>query len=451
MHRRAASSSTSSKVAASRERRERRKIQNGMQRSAARPFNNGGLGYGQRIMIISVTLIVVILLLLWIGAMFHLSSTTHNSEGRPGQQMIMPSAIRNDKPIIRSHDSSENPYTTTALAENPYLGWQPKLVSSPLGSSFTWRTCFKASAKSDGSDQPEGCRENPSELGDAPTVEEDWIPDVTMIRSMIMYGKDRDGNTFPPPLAKELCENIGVFGGKNGDTNKECLRETRIRGTGPLTSETVTITPSNHYEVSADVPKGTIDVPAPKIMCLVYTMADAHANRIRAMRETWAGGCDGFLAFSTESDPRLPVISLKHEGPESYDNMWQKVRSIWRFVAENYLEDFDFFFIGGDDLFVMPHNLKTYLASLLYKDGADPNTKEYFVGRRFNPGGRDPFNSGGAGYALSRATLRKFLANMDDAQHCSAKAHTSMEDVMIARCLKHLGIHYTDTRDANGR
>lgn len=109
------------------------------------------------------------------------------------------------------------------------------------------------------------------------------------------------------------------------------------------------------------------------------------------------------------------------------------------------------FFIGGDDLFVMPHNLKTYLASLVYKDGTDPKTKEYFVGRRFNPGQRDPFNSGGAGYTLSQATLRKFLAHIDDAQHCSAKARTSMEDVMIARCLKHLGIEYTDTRDANGR
>jgi len=100
----------------------------------------------------------------------------------------------------------------------------------------------------------------------------------------------------------------------------------------------------------------------------------------------------------------------------------------------------------------MPHNLKTYLASLVYKDGTDPKTKEYYVGRRYyNPRGRNPFNSGGPGYTLSQATLRKFLAFMDDAQHCSAHARTSGEDVMIARCLKHLGIHYTDTRDANGR
>mmetsp|Transcript_31612 Transcript_31612/g.63856 ORF Transcript_31612/g.63856 Transcript_31612/m.63856 type:complete len:530 (-) Transcript_31612:107-1696(-) len=456
MHRRTAPSlAASSKVVASRERRARRKVQNGngMNRSSAK--SNSALGYGQRILVLTVSLIVVILILVWIGAMFHLSTTTSQSD--EGRVPSIRNNLLNDKPKIkkntpvRPYDGSKNPYTSTALAQNPYLGWQPTLASSPLGSSFSWRQCFKADPKSDGTDQPAGCRENPNELGDAPTVKKDWIPDVTMVRTMAMYGKDKDGNPFPPPLSNELCENIGVTGGKNGDSNKQCLSQAMIHRTGPLTSETVSIVPSNHYEATASVQKGTIDVPAPKIMCLVYTMADAHANRIRGMRDTWAGGCNGFLAFSTESDPRLPTISLEHEGPESYDNMWQKVRSIWRFVGENYLDEFDWFFIGGDDLFVMPHNLKTYLASLVYKDGADPKTKEYFVGRRFAPGGRDPFNSGGAGYTLSQATLRKFLANMDDAQHCSANAHTSMEDVMIARCLTHLGIHYTDTRDANGR
>ena len=131
--------------------------------------------------------------------------------------------------------------------------------------------------------------------------------------------------------------------------------------------------------------------------------------------------------------------------------MWQKVRSIYKFVGTHYLDDYDWFFIGGDDLFVMPHNLKTYLASLTHKDGTDPRTKGYHVGRRFNSGGNDYFNSGGAGYALSHATLRTYLDNFDDARHCSAEVRSSMEDVFIARCLRHLGIQFTDTRDANGR
>ena len=150
MHRRTAPSAAAAslKVAASRERRERRKIQNGLNRSASMPSNN--LRYGQRILVISVSLIVVILLLLWIGAMFHLSSTTHSDLG---QKITPDAAVRNmklmsvmkpnnnknnnnNKPHIRIHSSRENPYTTMALAKNPYLGWQLRLYLLRLDHLF---------------------------------------------------------------------------------------------------------------------------------------------------------------------------------------------------------------------------------------------------------------------------------------------------------------------------
>lgn len=180
-----------------------------------------------------------------------------------------------------------------------------------------------------------------------------------------------------------------------------------------------------------------------KILCMVYTMKEKHATNIRAIRETWASGCDGFLAFSTESDPRIPAIALKHDGPEAYGNMWQKVRSIWKFVGTHYLDQFDFFFQGGEDLFVMPQNLKNYLATL-----GDPE-QDYFVGRRFKGYGENNyFNSGGSGYALSRGTLRKYITQGWDDPKCKPGAKTSMEDVMIAKCLRDLfGIGLTDTRD----
>ena len=226
-------------------------------------------------------------------------------------------------PETRDPTTGSTPYTPEALKKNPYLGWQPK-ASHPEhngNTTFSVRECFKNDPKNPSSKQPYGCSERPDELGPAPPVESDWIPDVTMIRKMLMYGKDLDGQDFPPPLAEEYCENIGVQGGRSGDTNKECVLESMIRSTGPLNSTTVTIHPFNHYGALGEnaTDKG-VTVPAPRLMCLVYTMADAHSDRIRAMRETWAGGCDGFLAFSTESDPRLPAISLEHEGPESYGN-----------------------------------------------------------------------------------------------------------------------------------
>ena len=99
----------------------------------------------------------------------------------------------------------------------------------------------------------------------------------------------------------------------------------------------------------------------------------------------------------------------------------------------------------------MPHNLKTYLALLANKDGDNPETHEYFVGRRFNSGGSNHFNSGGAGYSLLQATLHKLLATINDTEHSTSRERVSMEHVMITRCLRHIDIHFTDTRDTKGR
>ena len=47
-----------------------------------------------------------------------------------------------------------------------------------------------------------------------------------------------------------------------------------------------------------------------------------------------------------------------HEGPESYFNMWQKIRSMWAYAYDNYRNDYDFFHIGGDDMYVVVDNLR---------------------------------------------------------------------------------------------
>jgi hypothetical protein len=59
----------------------------------------------------------------------------------------------------------------------------------------------------------------------------------------------------------------------------------------------------------------------------------------------------------------LVAVNIKHEGEESWNNMWQKIRSIWKYVHKNYRDDFDWFLLGGDDMFYIMENLKTYLES----------------------------------------------------------------------------------------
>jgi len=357
------------------------------------------------------------------------------------------------KEQLQEEEEEINPPPNTSAAvlvsANPYEGWQPTIFvdteADANSNCQTWRTCF---AKEH--DCPGKCRDGKDDWG-TPPVElpahqfhpnAQWIPDVTVLRRMMVAGHDADGQPWPPPLFlhnigseeeeddRELCEKIGVFGGTT-DENMIGITASNIRGYPMVDDNNETKTKK-----------------APRILCMVYTMEQNHHTSIRAIRETWAGGCDGFLAFSTKDDPRIPAISLPHEGPEEYNNMWQKVRSIWRFVGTHYLDDFDFFFQGGEDLYVLPQNLRRYLATAV----DDPTRDDFFGGRRFQQSEHVFFNSGGAGYALSQATLKKFVTAGLDHPKCFPHSHTATEDVMIARCLKEVfDIGIVDTRDATGR
>lgn len=119
------------------------------------------------------------------------------------------------------------------------------------------------------------------------------------------------------------------------------------------------------------------DADAPvKLLCIVYTTAQNTSHprrtttttttghdRIQRIRETWGSHCDGFFAASTRTDPAVDAVHIPHAGPETYDNIWQKVRSIWSYVYDHYYHDYDWFHIGGDDLYLIVNNLRYYLES----------------------------------------------------------------------------------------
>ena len=169
-----------------------------------------------------------------------------------------------------------------------------------------------------------------------------------------------------------------------------------------------------------------------------------------ATKQTWAKKCDGFVAFSTSTDSSIPALKIEHEGEESYDNMWQKSRSIWKYIGAHFINDFDYFLIGGDDMFYIIENLKSYL------NGAEIRAKRekgegVFLGRRFFPPNQKEFNSGGAGYVLDRKALALLTSSIDEAP-CFPHQHGFWEDVNVAHCLFSIGnILPYDTRDPEGR
>ena len=200
--------------------------------------------------------------------------------------------------------------------------------------------------------------------------------------------------------------------------------------------------------------------PRAKLFCLVYTIEKFH-DRVPAIRETWGSKCDGFMVGSTKTDKALGTVEILHEGEEAYGNIWQKVRAMWSYIYDNYYEEYDWFHIGGDDLYLLVENLRLYLESdeiQLAGNGGEvlPNGKEtdqlpLFLGRRFKEQGNAErmFNSGGSGYSMNKAALKALV--VDAFPTCMPHLTTFAEDVMVAQCMRNkLQVFPFDTKDENG-
>ena len=377
------------------------------------------------------------------------------------------------------------------------------------------------------------CYDNPKELeidlsySSSMMLEEDQsiLPDPTMLHTMLLNGYDSYGYPFPPYLSNEYCENINDKDGSDGSNNpnnkhvddhrklflnvpiigKKLLQvELQNRNNTPalnhhqqhqdddeITQEvtiTTTTTTTTHRHQQQHNQTYFNDTVLPKLFCGIYTMKSEHGTRVRSIRETWGPYCNGFLGFSTLTDLRIPTISIPHDGIEEYQNMYQKVRSIWNYIAKHYLDDYDYFILGGDDLFLIPTNLRYYLYQIEIKEHEqakqtsrqqqqttnDTTTTtttttttissvqnvqfgeiDLFLGRRLksmNIKNHLYFNSGGPGYVLSRSTLRKLYQYGLDHPICTPTVRTSKEDVKISECLyKLFQIGLTDTRDSKLR
>ncbi|GFH62194.1 hypothetical protein CTEN210_18670 [Chaetoceros tenuissimus] len=208
----------------------------------------------------------------------------------------------------------------------------------------------------------------------------------------------------------------------------------------------------------------------PKILCMVYTHSHAH-QRIRAIVNTWGSQCDGFFAASNKTDLTIRAIDLVHNGPEAYSNMWQKVRSMWMYAHDNFLNDFDYFHISGDDSYVVIDNMKNYLQGeeieQLLQGYIDNFSRPYFEKtkkwKNMKNGhkrplllgiplikGKDIFPQGGGGYTLNREALKQIGKKNGPLQTLLADKVDSREDAFIAALLGAEDTYVSDTRDKTG-
>ena len=191
------------------------------------------------------------------------------------------------------------------------------------------------------------------------------------------------------------------------------------------------------------------DRPSSRILCVIYTIGPNHNRLVKSIRETWGKRCDGFLAMSNVSDISLGAFAIGHSSPhyrESYDRMWLKVQSIWRAIATTFLDLYDYFLLGGDDMYVVVENLRLYLNSQHVQNISEDGKKPIYLGREFRLNQYMTFNMGGSVYVLNAAALY-LLNHLLDIPECLPHVITSIEDVMVAQCLRLAGIVPLDTSD----
>ena len=111
---------------------------------------------------------------------------------------------------------------------------------------------------------------------------------------------------------------------------------------------------------------------------------------------------------------------------------------------------YDYFHIGGDDLYLIVENLRLYLESEEIRlasngghtlpDGTENSQTPLFMGRRFAEGGNRErmFLSGGSGYTMNKAALKALV--VDGFPSCFPHMHTFSEDVMVATCFRKVSV-----------
>lgn len=187
-----------------------------------------------------------------------------------------------------------------------------------------------------------------------------------------------------------------------------------------------------------------------RLLCTIYSI-EKNSDHIQMIKNTWAQKCDGFVVGSDATIPDLNAVQVEHRGKEGYNNMWQKVQAIWVYVYQHYYSDYDWFHIGGDDLFVIVENMRAYLASTEIQCASPDGKIPLYLGLRYAIGNdmNKIYATGGPGYTLNKAALKllvvEILPNIDFA-HVEAPE----EDWYIAEAFRTRSVYPYDTRDMLG-
>jgi glycoprotein-N-acetylgalactosamine 3-beta-galactosyltransferase len=123
---------------------------------------------------------------------------------------------------------------------------------------------------------------------------------------------------------------------------------------------------------------------------------------------------------------------------DSYNNLTHKIYLSLKYLYKNKKEEFDWILKADDDTLIFVDNLRRYV---LNKNPQDAIT----FGHLF----KDGYNSGGAGYVMSKEAFNRIGVKLTE--NYSFCQNTGIEDVDIASCFRLLNVSLNPALDEMGR
>lgn len=189
-----------------------------------------------------------------------------------------------------------------------------------------------------------------------------------------------------------------------------------------------------------------------KLFCAIYTYS-GNVNMTNAVGETWGRRCDGTLFASDVSSEdtghfQIPTFSRYGYG---YKGMIQRTRAILAYLYDYFLNDYDFFHISGDDVYMIVENMKEFLESNEAQSWESAPGQYLFAGFWAHWGKMNNgyfYLGGGSGYTISRRGLKAFVEG--PLQTCNPCQEGSAEDVWFSDCARLVSNDFIYTGDNDG-
>ena len=178
-----------------------------------------------------------------------------------------------------------------------------------------------------------------------------------------------------------------------------------------------------------------------RVLCWIMTGPQNLNKKAVHVRNTWGKRCNVLLFMSSVTNKTFPAIGLNTT--EGREHLLAKTMLAFRYIYRHYFDAADWFLKADDDTYVIMENLRHFL----YRENSET---PIFFGRRFKvPTSKQEYFTGGAGYVLSKAELRKFAEKGNNSKICLQDGE--MEDIRFSKCLQNLGIKSGNSTDPCGR